>query len=459
MKMITNPEGSSSANVILICVAAATSLALIIFCAPLTTASATVASLGGSVGLQAWVLSAMPLGAAAGLLCAGAMGDALGRRNVFVAGLWLTALASLVTTLANSGVVFVAGRIGQGLGCAAILACGLGLIGQAFKGEDRIRASRIWAASLGLGVAVGPIICSLLLSFSGWRLSYALISFAAVFLALGAQYALPRASGNQGRIDYLGAAFIMIGLVLFLAALIQMRSGLTVSVGGLAIVGTAFLVAFLWQQRRAKNPILTLDLFRNRDFVVATTGAFASGAGVLAIMASVPVILQQGYHLNPIAASLVILAWSGLTAVTALSAGALTRGLSPRAVLIGSLAGCAVGQAMLLFLQEGSVWELALPGLIVAGISNGVLNAALGHQAVESVPDERAAMGSGANNTARYLGSAIGFAVIALLVAHGFSQQDLFLGWSEAVLASVAFSMVGLLVVIFAKTPGPGAAS
>ncbi|SOC07011.1 MFS transporter [Rhodobacter maris] len=434
-------------DAVLICVAAATCLALVIFCAPLTTVTATVTGFAGGGALQAWVLSAMPLGAAAGLLAAGAMGDALGRREVFIGGLWLTAAASALATLAPTGAVMVAGRILQGLGCAGILACGLGLLAERHAGPARARAARIWAASLGAGVAIGPLLCAALLHLAGWRAAYGVILILALVLALLAPRVLSAAPKQRQAVDVPGAVLLMLGLVPMLAALIQLRAGFSMSVLALALTGAVFLICFLVREHRAPNPILAPGLFRNRDFVAATTGAFASGAGVLAIMGSVPVILQQGYAMSGIAASLVLLVWSGPTAATALVCGPLTGRFSPRVVLIAALLGCALGQMLLLGLRADAGWHGALAGLLVAGLSNGVLNAALGHQAVESVPAARAAMGSGANNTARYLGSAIGFAVIALLMARGVAAGDIFRGWHEAVLASTAFSLAGLIVV------------
>ncbi len=114
----------------LVIVAIATCLALVVFTAPLTTLDAMTDALGLSAGEQAWVMSAMPLGAACGLLTAGALGDTLGRRRTFVGGLWLTAMSSVLAALAWNGVVLILMRIVQGLGSAGIMACGLGLLGQ-----------------------------------------------------------------------------------------------------------------------------------------------------------------------------------------------------------------------------------------------------------------------------------------------------------------------------------------
>jgi MFS family permease len=109
-------------------------LVLVTFTTPLTTLVSTAAGLGAGPGAQAWVLSAMPVGAAAGLLSSGAIGDDYGRRRTFIAGTLLLAGSSVLGALAPNALVLVLARTLQGLGGAAMLACGLGLIGHAFPG-------------------------------------------------------------------------------------------------------------------------------------------------------------------------------------------------------------------------------------------------------------------------------------------------------------------------------------
>jgi hypothetical protein len=122
-------------------------------------------------------------------------------------------------------------------------------------------------------------------------------------------------------------------------------------------------------------------------------------------------------------------------------------------LLIGGLIGCALAQLMLLGPAPDDALLRLLPGLFLAGAANGILNAALGRQAVASVPADRTAMGSGANNTARYLGSA-GITVAAALIAHGAEvggMTGLLRGWDQAVLVTTAFSILGALVVAVAR--------
>jgi hypothetical protein len=137
---------------------------------------------------------------------------------------------------------------------------------------------------------------------------------------------------------------------------------------------------------------------------------------------------------------------------------ALPERLTSRDRVILSILGCAIGQLLMLCLDLDQGWVSALPGLLVAGISNGILNASLGHEALATVPGHRAAMGSAANNTARYLGSALGIAMISILMAGG-DGEALLHGWHVAVIASTGFSLVAAAAIwLLSRRGAPSAA-
>ncbi|MFC6198333.1 MFS transporter [Ponticaulis profundi] len=428
-------------------IAFATFLALVVFTAPLTTLDAMTETHALSASGQAWVMSGMPLGAACGLLTAGALGDTLGRRAVFVGGLWLTVLSSIGAAFAPNGLILILMRIIQGLGSAGLMACGLGLLGQIHTGQARQQAAGIWAASLGGGVAAGPILASLAMMTAGWPTIHILIAIISAILALAAQSRLPESPRKEEPVDLLGSLLLIIGLGCLLSALTEVRFGLTPLVWSLLCVGLVLLAVFFVLEKRLSNPILQVELFARTDFSGATLAAFASGAGVLALMSMVPTVLVRGNDVAPMMTSVILLAWSGVTVFSAIGANYLPAGLTPRNRVILAIFGCAVGQLLLLVINPGTSWLWVLPGLFIAGIANGVLNASLGHAAVESVPDDRSAMGSAANNTARYLGSALGIALISILIANT-GGETLFLRWHEAVLATTAFSIVGAIAMI-----------
>lgn len=240
-----------------------------------------------------------------------------------------------------------------------------------------------------------------------------------------------------------------------LAGLTQGRTGWDqVSVYVLLIGGLALLAGFVAVESRIASPMLDLSLFRRSDFAGATIAALASGAGVLSIMSQIPTILERAMGVNITTGAVVLLAWSAMTAASAIAARWIP--LSPRKLLIGGLLGCAAGQLAVYGIHADSHIVRLLPGMLLAGAANGVLNAALGRQAVASVPADRSAMGSGANNTARYLGSALGLTVSAVIITHAGAAAGvagLISGWNSAVLVSVAFSLLGALAVLLAREP------
>ena len=437
--------------------AAGTLLVLVAFTTPLTTLASTAAGLGAGPGAQAWVLSAMNVGTAAGLLGSGAIGDDYGRRRTFFAGALVLAGSSVLGALTPNALVLVLARIVQGLGGAAVLACGLGLIGHAFPGGPaRARATGVWGAALGAGVALGPILAAGLDSVGGWRVPYAVTALAAAALAVAGRALLSESRAARPRpVDAAGTLLIGLGLAALMAGLVEGRTGWNqLPVIALLALGLALVVAFVAVERRIAHPMLDLALLRRPDFLGATVAALAAGAGVLALMSLVPTVLERALDEGAVLAAVVLLAWSATSVVTALGARWLPERVSPRVLLVAGLVGCSAGQLALIGLTPESSIGRLLPGLLVAGAANGVLNAALGRQAVASVPAERAAMGSGANNTARYVGSGIGITIVTVLLTRSGAAPGavgLLSGWNVAVLVTAGFSLLGALVVLLAR--------
>jgi MFS family permease len=450
-------DGRPSSAATLVIASLATALVLIIFTVPLTTLTSTAQALGVGPGGQAWILSAMSVGAAAALLGSGALGDDYGRRRTFVAGTVVLALASVLGALAPTGLLLIIARIVQGLGGGAILACGLGLIGHAYPGRTLARATGIWAAGLGAGVSIGPILSAGLDRFAGWTAPYWFSALAAAVLTVAGRALLAESrASNPRRIDVAGTLLLGFGMAALLAALTESRTGLD-QLSVYALIGAVLLLAaFVAVERRLASPMLDLSLFRRPDFVGATIAALASGAGVLSIMSLIPMILQRAMGVGTMVGATVLLAWSATSAITAIVARWIPA--TPRNLMIGGLIACAAGQLAVYGLHADSPIVRVIPGMLLAGAANGVLNAALGRQAIASVPPDRGALGSGANNTARYLGSAIGLTVCTVLITHAGAASGsagLLSGWNLAVLFSVAFSLMGALAVFLAREPRP----
>ena len=449
----------SSSGATVAVASAATFLALIAFTTPLATLPTTAAALGSGPEGQAWILSSMSIGLGVALLPGGAVADDLGRRRALVLGSAVLALSSVVCALAPTTAVLVAGRIGAGVGGAALVAAGLGLIGHAFPAgsHEARRASGVWGASLGAGIAVGPLLATGAQELGGWAASYWLEALLAVVLGVVARVVLDESRAERPRpVDGPGVVLLAAGVGVLLTGLVEARGGPTrplvivLVLGGLVLLGIWLVV-----EHRRDAPMIDPELFRSPPFLAATLGALATGAGIIATTSFLLTVMSRGLGAAPVIGAVVLLAWSATGVVTSLLARRLPVSMSGRIQLAVGLVVVAVGQLMLLgATPDSSPWRY-VPGLLVAGITSGVVNSALGREAVASVPPGRAAMGSGANNTARYVGSAIGTTVVAVVATRPglpSGPVGLLQGFDTAVLVATAFSLLGAAAV-FACRP------
>jgi MFS family permease len=426
----------------------ATLLVLVTFVTPLATGVRTAAGLGAGPGAQAWLLSAMSVGLAAALLTAGVLADDLGRRRVFTGGLGVLGLGAVLVAVSGSAAVFIAGRLLQGVGGAAVLACALGLIGAAFPlGPARSRAAAVWGASVGAGTGLGGLVTVALDHGQGWRTTYWATAAAAVVLAAVARWALAESGGNADRaVDVAGIVLLAGGMSALLAGLVQSRGGWgQPSVVVLLALGVLLLAAFVPAELRQAAPMIDLRLFRIPGFLAATVGAFVTGATVVGLSSYVPTVLQRGLGESLLTATLLVLVWSAVSTVTALAVR-LVPGIDGRVLLALALAVCAVGLGSYAVLGVDASGARLLPGLVVLGVGYGAANAALGREAVAHVPAAKAGMGSGANNTARYLGAAVGVTLVVLVVGAG-APADQLAGWDRAALGGAVVTLLGALLV------------
>lgn len=432
--------------------AGATLLVLVSFVTPLGTGARTAAGLAAGPSLAPWLLSAMSLGLAVALLPSGALADDVGRRRVLVAGLGVLALGSTVCAAATGPLVFVAGRLLSGVGGGAVLACALGVIAHAYPpGPQRGRATGVWGASVGAGIAVGGLATAAVDRGDSWRGSYAVLAVVAVVLAAAGRWWLVESRAAQRRRpDVLGALLLGGGLGCLLVALVEARSGWSTAVGVLLAAAAALVLAFVGQEARSPAPMVDLRLFRHRPFLAATIGALASGAGATSLGALTPSVVQGGLGRSLLTASLLVLLFAGSSVVASLQVSRLPARWTSRHLLVGGLLGVAVGQLLQVGLDAASSPLVLVPGTLVVGVCFGVLNATVGREAVASVPPERAAMGSGANNTARYVGAAVGISLVAVVLSSSEpvgTPAGIVAGWSTAAALTAGLSIAGALAI------------
>ncbi|MQA85042.1 MAG: MFS transporter [Streptosporangiales bacterium] len=432
-------------------VGAATMLVLVVFTTVITTATETARSFHASIAWQTWALGGMSLGLAGALLTAGALADAFGRRRVFVISSVALAVSTALGAASPSMLVFVAARILQGAAGAGVVASGLGLIGHAFPpGPSRAHATGIWGAMLAGGIAIGPILGAGLAAAFGWRSAYGLEALGAAVLAGAGHKLLPESRGKARprRIDPPGALTMLIAMACLTAGLTSGRSGWTSPTTVILLAaGLAALAAFAWIEVVRPDPMLDLGLLRRPLFLVSIGGAAVTGLATVALMSYAPTLIEQGLHRSAPAAGGILAVWSVTSMLVAMQAHRLPARVDARGRLIAGLLLSASGSAALTGLAIQSSWWRLVPGLLLAGIGSGPANAALARLAVESVPRASMALGGGANNTARYLGSALGIALLVAVVASGGAgQAGLIHGWNRAALLAALLNVAGAIL-------------
>ncbi|WP_033287292.1 MFS transporter [Streptomyces sp. NRRL F-525] len=399
---------------------AATAVALMTYTAPMVTLPDIAAALHTPLSAQAWLLNGTPLGLAALLLVAGSLADDYGRRRIFLAGTFALGITTALSALTSSTWLFTLTRIAQGASSAALLASSLGLIVHAFPTpRGRLHATGVWGAFVSGGIAVGPLVAG---AMPDWRLIYVVLGAAAlVVTALGVRTLSESRAPRGGRPDLAGAVTFGLALVALVAALTLGRDGwLRAPVGLLLLAAVVLVGVFALVERRVATPMIDLSLLRHRLFLASSAGGLFTGFAVIGLFSFLPALLQQTLGLSAMDTAWLFLLWSGLSFTVALQARRLAGRVPPRHQLaLGFLLHAAGVLTMLGALDSGS-WLRLLPGLVIAGVGSGLLNAALPLLSVESVPAARAAMGSGAQQTFRYIGSCAGVALtIAIATSAG----------------------------------------
>ncbi len=446
----TTRTEDADANRTLRVAAVATLLVLAVFSAVVTTVGDSLRSLHGDVSSQTWTLSGMSLGLAAALLTVGALADAFGRRRVLVVSTALLALTSALGAVAPSLGVLIAARILQGAAGAGVLAASLGAIGHAFPtGHRRALATSVWGSAVGAGIAIGPLAAGALAAWLGWRSGFWLEALAAAALVVAAAGIDESRASTRRPLDLLGATALALAMAGLTAGLIEGRQSWSAPQTIVPLVaGAALLAAFAAIEFRKPDPILELERFKNPLFLASLSGALFTGLAVIGLMSFTPLLLQRALGVSVIGSAAVLAAWSTTSMAVALATRPLLGRRSADSALVLGFAISAVGVFALAGLGVGSSWARLLPGLVILGIGSGVVNASLGRLALESVPRERAGMGSGANNTSRYLGGAAGVAlVVALATGHGGTgASSLLAGWNTAVIVCGALCVLAALV-------------
>jgi EmrB/QacA subfamily drug resistance transporter len=383
--------------------------------------------LGASQSQLEWAINSYTLVFAGLLFTFGVIGDRIGRKRMLMLGLASFGLFSLLTAYAHTPDQLVWARAAMGLGAAAVMPQTLSIISNVFDPSERARAIGIWASAVGIGVAIGPIVGGVLLAHFWWG-SVFLINVPFCAAAVVAAWLLVPESKNPspGRIDYVGVAASIAGLVLLVYGIIQggeKGSWVHWDVLGTASAGVVILAFFAWYEARLRHPSLDVRLFRDSKLSSAVGALSLVFFGMMGALFFLSFYLQSVRGYTPLQAGLLSLPFAAGQLLFAPRSAALVQRYGAKAVATGGL--LVVTAALAGYQTLGATTPIWILGVlfVVQGAGMGSVMPPATEAVMSVVPRERAGSGSALTNTARQVSGALGVAVLGSILAQAYRGQ------------------------------------
>jgi len=375
-----------------------------------------------------WVVEAYALFLGALILVGGAMGDQLGRKRVFLFGVVSFTAASILCGVATSPRMLIIARGLQGIGAAFLVPGSLAIISATFSDADRGRAIGTWSGFSAITTAIGPVIGGWLIQHVSWRAAFFVnVPLAAIVVALSLVFMdESRDDSRTARIDWQGAVLGVVGLGGVVFGLLEWpplgpRNPLVI--GSLAL-GTVCLVLLIVVERRARNPMMPLDLFGSRTFSLANVLTLLLYGALGVVFFLLPLYLIQVRHYSATQAGAALVPFAIIMFTLSRWAGGLVARIGPRLPLTIGPVISAIGIA--LFARGGtggSYWSSVFPAVCLLGFGMTITVAPLTTTVMGAVETHRAGVASGINNTVARVAGLLTIAVFGVLLSSRFDAD------------------------------------
>jgi EmrB/QacA subfamily drug resistance transporter len=407
--------------------------------------------LNASTSSLQWILNGYLLTLASLILLGGSLGDRYGRRLVFVLGVGLFTLSSLLCALAPNVELLIAARLLQGIGGALLTPGSLAMIESSFRPSDRSRAIGAWSGLGGVATALGPLLGGYLVQAVSWRAVFLINLPLGVFVIAMASRHVPETHDPSvsGRLDFGGVALAALGLAGTTYALIEAPgrgASALVLLGGIG--GALALVAFLFAERRSSNPMMPLGMFSSRQFSGANLVTFVVYAALGGFFFLFVSFLQISLGYSPIAAGAASLPVTALMLVLSARSGALAQRIGARIPLTVGPLVIALGLVLMTRIDPGASYLTdILPAVIVFGLGLTLVVAPVTSTVLAAADARHAGVASGINNAVSRVGGLLAVAilpVIAGLTGDSFyNPAKMTDGFHMAMLACAGLSAAG----------------
>ena len=411
------------------------------------------AALGGGVSSLQWVVNAYTVAFAALILTAGALGDRIGAKRVFIAGFLIFTGASGVCGVAPSLGVLIFARAVQGVGAAILVPCSLTLLNHAYpEAQERARAVGLWAAGASAALAGGPLIGGLLTATLGWRAIFFINApIGLIGIGFTLRWASETSRSRDRGVDLRGQLAVVICLVALAGATIEGGAhgfGAPIVLGGYALTVAAG-VGFVVLEAKQARPMLPLGLFSSPTFSAASAIGLLVNIAFYGLIFVFSLFFPRAQHLSALQTGLAFAPMTAAIVAANVLAGRLTTQLGAGRVIAAGGLIMAAGAATLLGADASSSYPALVGQLVALGFGLGLVVPVMTSSLLGSVQRSRSGVASGTLNTARQTGSVIGVALFGSLIA---GRGGLVSGLHVALTISVALALiVAALAIRIAK--------
>ena len=407
--------------------------------------------LGFSGADAQWVLNGYVLTCGGLLLLCGRAADLWGRRRLFLAGLALFGVSSLVGGLASVPWVLVFARVLQGVGAAAFVPASLSLLTSIFVGEERNRAVGVYGGMAALGFVIGMVGGGVITDLLGWRWVLFVNVPVALVALLITPLAVPESRGEDVPriLDVPGAATVTLGIAALIYAVTKVSEGDRTSVVVFGVAGALLLTCFVVAERRSYAPLVPLGLVVARPVIFPNSAVFLQSMIGLSWLYVLTLYFQEVLGHGPLAAGLLFAPMTVSSVPAALVAGRLVTRFGVRPVATTGLVLIGAGVLLMMLMSESEGLLFVLSGMVVGETGFMLSNVPLTIAATGGVDEDERGLASGLMNTSIQLGNAFGLAAVATVVAASGGGEELIGGLRWGLLVCVGIVVMALPVVLF----------
>ncbi|MCC5615249.1 MFS transporter [Nostoc sp. CHAB 5836] len=384
-------------------------------------------SLNSSVSGLQWILNAYSLSATSLVLPSGTLGDIYGRKRVFLTGLVIFTIASLICGLAPSLSILITGRTLQGIGAAALVTGSLSIIAETFpEPKEKSKALGIWAAVSGLALVAGPVLGGLLVDTLGWQSVFFLnLPLGAIAFWVTSRVVKESKDPSKQRLDVPGLLLSVIFLASLTYALTQGNAGLWRSplIVFLLIVAGLSFVTFLFVESRSSHPMLPLSLFQNSTFTVVSIVEVLVFFTVVSLLFIFSLFFQQVQGYSATAAGLRFLPMNGAFVIASIFSGWFAARLGWRFAIATGLLLASIATFSFVRITVDTEYGVILWSLIVSGFGSGLTLAPLAAVGMSSAPSTKVGIASAVINASNRFGNMLGVGIQGTILTQQLSSN------------------------------------